>query len=615
MKAIKILILALFLGFFPFMILGQLHDSSFNNAASSRLFQDDIIKPSKVTQNIHYDISPRLIDMRSFEKVDEIMTAEVRKPIKPEQIGPNGQEELRSLDPVIQDQIISLRSRSAPQVETDFSGISREDIAVKYFPPDPNGDVGPNHYIQIVNAEFAIWDKDGNKLLGNLPNKTIWDGFDDGQPFDNKNGIDPIVLYDDYADRWLIGALIPPPSGFTDSYILIAVSTTSDPTDSYYRYAFKFSGALPDYEKFGIWHDGFYMTANELTIPDNWFYGSSLCVFNRNAMINGDETVPMIYFYLGKSHFGLLPADADGSSFPSDTMPHICLALSCSDCNVLEKFTTHTNWDTVQNSAILIDTIHVAPFLNGHSISQPGTNQRLAVLGDRLMHRLQYRNYNSYQALVVNHTVYNPVTKMNGIRWYELRDKGNGFDIHQQGTYMPNDNTHRWMGSIALNGNGDIALGYSASNETNVYPSIRFTGQTAGAPLGLGFLDVPETNIVVGEHAQTGSNRWGDYSMMTVDPSDDYSFWYTQQYTLGTYKWVTRIANINLESPFCASPSNLSSTKITSTSVNIGWSENGFSEGWEIAIGQKNFNPINSTPVHVNEIQFTLVDLTPNRRI
>ncbi len=168
------------------------------------------------------------------------------------------------------------------------------------------------------------------------------------------------------------------------------------------------------------------------------------------------------------------------------------------------------------------------------------------------MYRLQYRNFGTHQSMVTNHTV-NVGSSRAGVRWYELRNTGGNWSIYQQGTYAPADGNHRWMGSIAMNGNGDIGLGYSVSG-SSTYPSIRVAGQTAGAPSGLGVLDISETSILEGTASQTGVDRWGDYSMMSVDPSDDATFWYTTEYSGGGWNWETQIASFYYTPPVPVPP-------------------------------------------------------------
>jgi Divergent InlB B-repeat domain len=203
-------------------------------------------------------------------------------------------------------------------------------------------------------------------------------------------------------------------------------------------------------------------------------------------------------------------------------------------------------------------------YTTGACIPQTGTTQKLDSYGDRLMYRLAYRNFGSYQALVANHTVtLGTSSSQTGIRWYELQNTGTGFGLHQQGTYAP-DSSYRWMGSIAMDQAGDIALGYSVSSAT-MSPSIRYTGRVATDPLGTMESEVDIlAQAGITTSSRTNTYRWGDYSAMAIDPSDDCTFWYTTQYeTGGTSNWSTRIASFNF-------PSCTQSTALTVNEVGHG---------------------------------------------
>jgi hypothetical protein len=225
-----------------------------------------------------------------------------------------------------------------------------------------------------------------------------------------------------------------------------------------------------------------------------------------------------------------------------------------SDTNALRIWEASIDWTNSNNSSVnLVQTLSTNSYsYSGISINQPGTSQTLDALASRLMYRLQYRNFGSYEVMLTNHTVNADGNGQAGVRWYEMRNSGSGWYIYQQGTFAPADGDNRWMGSVAMNGNGDIAVGYSVSS-SSTYPSIRFAGQTA-ANSGTGELDVVETSIVEGSTSQTGVNRWGDYSMMSVDPTDDQTFWYTTEYSNGGWNWRTQIASFNFEPPVVLPP-------------------------------------------------------------
>jgi len=444
-------------------------------------------------------------------------------------------------DPVWQDQMSATRSMAT--IGENFPGMPN---ISGYAPPDTDGDVGPNHYMQMVNCTYQIFDKSGNSLLGPYDNSTLWNGFPG--PWSTSNDGDPIVVYDEYADRWVASQFALPnyPSG--PFYELIAVSETGDPTGSWYRYAYEFSN-LPDYPKFGVWHDGYYFTINQFAPPNLSFAGAGVCVVDRDAMINGDPTAELVMFTT--SYGSLLPADADGGAPPPAGSPNYMMSL---EYDYLRIWEVDMDWNNTGNSTMnFVSKEYMSPFSwSGISTQQPGTSVRLDQLSTRLMNRLQYRNFGTHEVLLTNHSVNADGSGQGGVRWYELRNTGGGWDIYQQGTFAPADGDTRWMGSVAMNGNGDIGIGYSVTS-SSTYPSIRFAGQTA-ANSGTGILDVFEMSIKEGTASQTGPDRWGDYAKMAVDPTDDQTFWFTTEYSNGGWSWRTQIASFNLVPPVVVAP-------------------------------------------------------------
>ncbi len=502
------------------------------------------IHPSKIMKPIHFDVSKNLRDVKPIPP--GVRERSWKNNLIKNHLGiPDefkNEPAMSGPDPVLQDFNASARgSRSEPNINLSFPGI---DNLNGVAPPDTDGDVSSDYYFQMINLSFAIWDKDGNQVMEPADNQTLWEGFDNGQPFDNANDGDPIVLYDEYADRWLASQFAVNTTN-NKFYELVAISTTSDPTGSWYRYAFEFDN-MPDYPKFGIWPDGYYFSVNQFVNGQSWA-GGGICVVDRDAMINGDSSAAMIFFNMGYNYGSLLPADVDGATLPPDGAPSYFVNLGS---NKLRIWEVAVDWDTTSNSTVtLTDQLTTEPFSTSNiNVVQPGTSQRLGTLAGRLMYRLQYRNFGDYQVMVTNHTV-NAGGGRAGVRWYELRNTGSGWSIYQQGTYAPNDGDGRWMASVAMNDNGDIAVGYSVSGPST-YPSIRIAGQTTGAPMGLGVLDIDETTIVEGTKSQTGVNRWGDYAMMSVDPSDGQTFWFTTEYSNGGWNWKTQIASVS----FAAQP-------------------------------------------------------------
>lgn len=421
------------------------------------------------------------------------------------------------------------------------------------LPPDTNGDVGRNHYVQWVNLVLAVYNKSGTLVLGPLAGNSLWAGF--GGLCETTNEGDPIVLYDALADRWVLsqfafatGLSGNPTAPFVQC---IAVSTTGDPTGSYYRYAFTMpDGHFNDYPKLGVWHDAYYMTDVQFIPPAFTFGGTGAFAFKRDAMLNG-EPASGVYFNLSTAFGPMLPTDHDGLRPPPPGAPNRFVQFNDDAWGYpqdeLELWDFHVDWTTPSNSTFtFVDTLATAAFdsaLCGYAadcIFQPGTTERLDAISDRVMHRFAYRNFATHESYVVNHSV-DVGGDVAGVRWYELRNPGGSPTIFQQGTYAPADGLSRWMGSVAMDGSGNLAVGYSASS-SSAFPSIRYAGRLTGDPLGT--LAQGEAVLQAGGGSQEHpASRWGDYSMMSVDPTDDCTFWYTSEYYSATSSadWKTRI--------------------------------------------------------------------------
>jgi len=440
-----------------------------------------------------------------------------------------------------------------------FDGIP----ATGWAPPDTVGDVGPHHYVQTVNVSLAIYDKLGNLLVGPSPINALWAGF--GGACENSNNGDPIVRYDQLADRWLVSqfALTSIPR-----FQCVAISRTPDPVaGGWYLYAFPTPGN-PDYPKIGVWPDGYYM-GTQRGFPGG---GLDVYVFDRIRMLSGLPAGAVQFFVPAPSLF-LQPSDLDGPAPPTGT-PNFFVRHVDGDqfggADRLEMFAFNVNWGTPAASTFTpLPSLPTVPFdavlcanpFFGTCVPQPGTPQRLEGLTVWLMWRLQYRNFGTYETLVTNHTVDVDGADHAGIRWYELRRAPGGvWSIFQQGTFSPDagapglaDDPHRWMGSVAMDKDGSIALGYSVSSAT-VFPGIRYTGRLTGDPAGA--MPIGEVTLVNGGGSQTGTLRWGNYSSMDVDPEDDCTFWYTTEYysTTSAAGWRTRIASFRLPSCSPTSP-------------------------------------------------------------
>jgi PKD repeat protein len=414
-------------------------------------------------------------------------------------------------------------------------------------PPDDNGAAGPNHYMQTINVNYTIYDKSGTLLEGPTPLNVFFQGLPGGS---NNDG-DPIILYDELAQRWLMAEF----SGAWSNpdYMLIAVSQTDDPTGSWDAWSFTMNG-FPDYMKFGVWRDGYYMGTNTYT-------GSDIYVFERDEMLAGGTSPKMVQFnnpYRPNSGFHcVLPVDNDGDYAPIGTPGMFATindnAWGGSSNDQIWLYELDVDWNNTSNSTFnRVQQIDVESFDSNFgttwdNISQPGTGQKLDAINQITMHRNVYRNFGTSQNILLNHTVDVDATNHAGIRWYELEHNGTDWEVRQYGTYAP-DGDSRWMGSISMNGAREIALGYSVSS-SSTYPSIRYAGQSiAEYNTASGILDIAEESIHEGTASQTSSNRWGDYSAMCVDPEDDHTFWYTNQYNVNGNMKATKIASFEFSS-------------------------------------------------------------------
>jgi hypothetical protein len=440
------------------------------------------------------------------------------------------------------------QSLTLPLVSTT-PGLSFDGIADSqgggFVPPDTNAAVGATQVVETVNVAYAVYDKTtGNQLMAPTNIQTLYAPL--GGQCATGNLSDPVATYDKAAGRWLI-TMIAFNNTFTVNDSCVAVSTTSDATGTFHLYQFPYGKILPDYPKLGVWPDAYYITTNSFPLGGT-FTGAETCAFDRTNMLAGNRA-KMICFKRGMSDFSLMPADLDGATAPPAGSPNYEVELGTSKTLNLFKF--HVDFVTPSKSTFTGPTmITVAAYTdacaaNGTCIVQPSPGEPLDALGDRLMYRLAYRNFGDHEALVANHSIKGSGTgkAVSAVRWYEIRNPGSSPVVFQQGTVGGSTSSVAlWMGSIAMDKNGDIALGYSKSNKT-VKPSIEYVGRIPTDALGK--MESPKL-ILTGTGVQTNSfNRWGDYSSMAIDPADDCTFWYTQEYykTAGSFNWNTRLTS------------------------------------------------------------------------
>ena len=484
-----------------------------------------------------------------------------------------------TLNKGLKDRFYPYASTALPQgndpIRQDFMGQVRGNATLvqnfdgqtsPYYPPDCNGTVGPNHFMQTINCVYAIYDKTGALVAGPTNMNLLFGSV----PGANRNDGDPIILYDDVADRWVATEFSIPMSG--PNYMLMAISTTNDPTGTWYQYSFQVA-SMPDYPKFSVWRDGYYM-------GDNNSSGNDIYVFQREQMLVGGtaQAIGFNNLYRPSSVDGFMcvpPIDNDGPLAPEGT-PGMFIAFNDDafggGTDQLWLYELNVDWTTPANSTFnRTQQLDVEPFNssfgnNWNNIDQKGVSQRVDGVPQVIMNVPQYRNFGSYQTIVCCHTVNIDGVRHAGIRWYELRKTTGNWEVRQQGTYAPDEHS-RWMGSIMLNGYNELGLGYSVSS-TTMYPSIYFTGQSAGAfNSASGILDIEEDTIWSGSYSQTGANRWGDYSQMAVDPSDDKTFWYTNQYIGSGSSRKTRIAAFKYN--FAPTAITLPANSVTSSTATL----------------------------------------------
>lgn len=485
-----------------------------------------------------HDVSPNLRDMRQLEPPPADQDSEENERFLEKNAGPyRSNADLKGSstkngDAVLQSAAITPNTMT---LGVTFDGVGGNGWVVA----DPNLAVGATQVVQFVNDRYAVYNKStGAKTLGPSGINTLWSGF--GGPCSTHNNGDPIVQYDKASSRWVMMQHVTQPNG--PYYLCIAVSTTSDATGSYYRYSFQVS-QWPDYPKLSVWADGYYVSYDNLL--NGGGVTTEACAFQRSTMLTGGSAAS-VCFAVNSKYVHLLPSDIDGVSAPPSGAPNYFMNMGTNSLNIWQF---SVNWSTTTKSTFTGPTnISVASFSKacsgGTCVPQQGTGQQLDSLGDRLMYRLAYRHFaDGHEALVVTHAVSSSPT---GVRWYEIRSPGSSPYVYQSGTYSPNSN-YRWEGSAAMDNGGNMAIGYSLSS-SSMHPAIACTGRLSTDMLGT----LESENIILtgSGSQQSGNNRWDDYTSLSVDPVDDCTFWYTNQYYANNSvsNWSTRIASFKFSS-------------------------------------------------------------------
>ena len=503
---------------------------------------------AEVSLPVHFDTSPKPL-REMFDTGERPAPARGGRDFEPGRPQPVGNRITPFTDPLA-DKSVGVPSALA-EIKASTNGVPVDPNA-RVAPPDTTGDVGPNHYVQWVNLRYSIYtltrgannEITGFNVVPGFPKNgnVVWQGF--GGRCGSDNDGDPIVQYDQLADRWVLTQFAVSGQPYTQC---VAVSTSPDPTGTYHRYAFSYERSFNDYPKMGVWPDGYYITYNMFRNGRS-FTGNTVCAFERDKMLIGASARQLCVNTTG-GH-SLEPADLEGTTLPPAGSPNLLMSLTTS---TVQFWRFAVNWTAGTGTLTGPTTVAgVAAFSRacggGACVVQPGTTTRLDTLADRLMYRLSYRKFATHEALVINHSVTSGTGV--GIRWYELRNAaGQTFGsaapvLFQQGTFAPS-NDFRWMASAAMDKTGGIAIGYNISSST-IVPSIRYAYRGPADPLGtMG----NETSALAGVGSQTGNlTRWGDYSTISVDPVDGCTMVFTTQFqpANGSFNWSTFIHSFKL---------------------------------------------------------------------
>jgi hypothetical protein len=464
-----------------------------------------------------------------------------------------------------------------------FDGLTQAEGCGNCIPPDPNGAVGPNHYIEMVNSSYSVYNKTGTRLVGPVHINQLWNNLP-GRCKDYNDG-DPVVAYDQLADRWMLSQFAV--NGGSGPFAeCIAVSATPDPTGAFYVYEFD-QPVFNDYPHIGVWPDAYYMSVNQFGGAGGTFSGAGAYAYERAAMLAG-QPARVVFFDLGpvNSNFGgMLAGSLDGGPPPAGSPNYFGeidsqINTPTLGADALRIWKFHVDWTNPANSTFGINgqpnsTLPVSMYTppqcvygNGNCVPQQTSPYQLDVLGDRMMFRFVYRNFGDHESIVFDHSVV--VDARIGVRWYEVRNPGGTPTIFQQSTFAPVDQLYRWLGSAAMDRQGNLAIGYSTSGPAN-YPSLAYAGRLATDPPST--LTQGEAQLFAGAGSQNVAffvppeGRWGDYCSLTVDPTDDCTFWYVNEYFAAGAEtdpgapWRTRIGSFKFNQ---CTPSALAAATVVS---------------------------------------------------
>jgi hypothetical protein len=462
-----------------------------------------------------------------------------------------------------------------------FDGMNSAQSGCGCLPPDSDGDVGPNHYVEAVNVAFKVFDKNGNTLAGPTTYNSFFSGLT-GTPCANANDGDPFVFYDQVADRWVISDFAFPSFPGTSFYQCIAVSQTGDPVSGgWFLYALQVDPANPtflgDYPKLALWSSGgspaqnaYFLTMNLFSSPTT-FNGVRVYALDRASMLSGGSN-HAIGFTIDAATLGdaysLVPASFRTGNPPPAGRDEFLFAIDSPfsggvTLTKVKGWKFHVDFSTPANSTLGVGVNHspnaqiaVNGFVDAFTdtttnlVPQSGTPQKLDTLGDKIMTPVIYQNRNGTESLWASHTVCTDqnCTGPTAVRWYQFSVTGGNFParpVQQQSWSNGNDGLWRWLPSIAVAENGNMAIGYSTSSP-GIFPSIRYAGHLDADPLNN--LAQGEAIMTNGGGSQTDTRgRWGDYSMTTIDPADNMTFWHVNEYypTTSNASWATRIGKFS----------------------------------------------------------------------
>jgi hypothetical protein len=531
--------------------------------SASAVSQSTSVASPKFSTAVAFDISPPLRSLPMMPRTKAFSSEPERdREIRPEG-GPIAKDKGYSGDAALQRFDAAGKASTIPSPLRTFEGLSNQDnfnlFGGRVNPPDPVGDVGPKNYVEMVNLAFAVYNKKGKMLAGPTFIGDLWAGF--AIPDCDDFSGDPIVLYDQFTDRWILSQFTT--SGLLDPtlpfYNCVAISQTGDPAGAYFRYAFITSAPgsttffFPDYPKYSVWSNSYVLTSRDFGPTTE--YGISVYALEKSKMIAGDPNARSVHFFLDSAVVpinligdGLLPADIDGR-IPPRSNAAIPIFGTQDDggpygatSDALNIWDLSVQWKSNPIASLTFrGSFPVAPFDSifpcaptaRDCLPQPGItdpNQFLDILSyrQRPTYRLAYRNFLVFEDLVTAQSV-EALPGIAGMRWYEVVRLGSNYFVLQQGTYAPPDGINRWMGSVAMDKIGDMALGYSVVDGISVSPGIRYTARRRFDPLNQ--MTLGEGTIIDGTGVQTTTNsRWGDYTSMNIDPTDDCTFWYVNEY-------------------------------------------------------------------------------------